>query len=128
MEDASSVQQAGSGGEETEGNVSSEIEETTDSASTSSQSGSVSEEDEEPEGSVCRGMEETTGALNAMSLAETEEASASTSSQNDQVLLSKFQRKFYVFGIKLRHVYTCHDSLFYRENHLISRIFISDSK
>ena len=100
VEDASSVQQAGSGDEETEGNVSSEIEETTDSASTSSQSGSVLEEDEEPEGSASGGMEETTGALNAMSLAETEEASAPTSSQNDQVLLSKFQRKFYVFGIK----------------------------
>ena len=100
VEDASSVQQAGSGDEETEGNVSSEIEETTDSASTSSQSGSVSEEDEEPEGSASGGMEETTGTLNAVSLAETEEASASTSSQNDQVLLSKFQRKFYVFGIK----------------------------
>ena len=76
-------------------------------ASSVQQSGSVSEDDEEPEGNPFERIEEITGALSATSLSETEETSASTSSPTDQVLLPKFQRKFYlncmqfcVFGIK----------------------------
>ena len=113
VEGASPVQQAGSdseGDEEPEGNAFGEIEETTEalsatslaekeeaSASTSSptdhvegagsvqQSGSLSESNKEPEGSLSEGIEETTETLCATSLAEKEETSASTSSPTDHV-------------------------------------------
>ena len=62
-------------------------------ASSVQQSGSISEGDGEPALNASGGIEEITGALSATSLVE-KEANASTSSQNDQVSLPKFERKF----------------------------------
>ena len=70
-----------------------QIECDVEDASSVQQSYSVSEGDGEPAVNPSRGIGETTGALSATSLAETEEASATPSPPTDQVL-PKFERKF----------------------------------